>query len=839
MNFDGQKIEHIDIEKEMKNAYIAYSMAVIIGRALPDVRDGLKPVHRRILYAMYEDNLTPDKPYRKAATTVGNVLGRYHPHGDAAVYDSMVRMAQDFSLRYPLIDGHGNFGSIDGDPAAAYRYTEARMSKISIEMLSDIEKETVEFTTNYDDRLKEPSVLPCRFPNLLVNGSSGIAVGMATNIPPHNLTEVINAVILLIDNPEAGLEEIMGFIKGPDFPTGGTIMGRAGIREAYTKGRGRLTLRAKAQIEEDENSRLRIVVTEIPYMVNKSRLIEGIADLHKDKRVEGISNLRDESDREGMRIVIELKRDANPQLVLNQLYTYSQLQATVPLIMLSIVRGEPKYLPIKDMLTEYIKFQEEVVTKRTIFDLRKAEERAHILEGLKIALDYIEEVIAILRSSKSIPEGKDHLCERFGLDDIQATHIVQMPLGRLTGLEREKIEQELLALMEKIIDYKAILSDEGRILAIVKEEAILIRNKYGDERRTVIETISGEVDVEDLIPVEDCVLTLTHFGYMKRQLTTTYRTQRRGGRGISGMTRREEDFVEELFVCSTHDYVLFFTNLGRVYRLKGYEIPEGSRTSKGTNIVNLLPVSQDEKITAMIKVDKFEEGKFLIMVTKDGTVKRTSLINYDSTRKGGVIGIILDEGDELVRVRLTDGNCDMLVGTSGGHAIRFNENDARPLSRASHGVKAITLDEDDEVIGMTIVNEGAKLLSVTENGYGKRVEFDEYRLQNRGGKGLISHTINEKTGRVAGIKAVEDNDDAMFISLDGVIIRVPVDQISVYSRYAQGVRVMRVNDGAKVVTVARSPHEEETADEQAIDEPEDADTSENGETAVEGQDDKA
>ena len=817
MENEGQKVIITDIEKEMKISYLQYSMAVIVSRALPDVRDGLKPVHRRILYAMYEDNLLPDKGYRKSATTVGNVLGRYHPHGDAAVYDSMVRMAQNFSLRYPLIDGHGNFGSVDGDSPAAYRYTEARMSKISVELLSDIEKETVSFSPNYDDRLKEPDVLPSRFPNLLVNGSTGIAVGMATNIPPHNLTEVINAIIMLIDNPEAGLEEIMAHIKGPDFPTGGIIMGRAGIREAYTKGRGRLTLRAKATIEEDENNRLRIVITEIPYMVNKSRLIEGIANLHKDKRVEGITNLRDESDREGMRIVVELKRDANPQVVLNQLYSYSQLQETVPLIMLSLVRGEPKYLPLKVMLEEYIKFQKEIIIKRTIYDLRKAEERAHILEGLKIALDFIDEVIKILRASKSLQEGKNGLMTRFELDEIQAQAIVQMRLGQLTGLERDKLEEELSVLMQKIMNFKEILGDDERVISIIKEEVTILRNKFGDERRTVIENISGEVDVEDLIPVEECVLTLTHFGYMKRQLTTTYHTQRRGGRGISGMTRREEDFVEELFVCSTHDYVLFFTNLGRVYRLKGYEIPEGSRTSKGTNIANLLPVSQDEKITAMIKISKFEEGKFLIMVTKDGTVKRTRLIDYNTARKGGVIGIILAEGDELVRVRLTDGDCDMLVGTSGGHAIRFSENDARPLSRASHGVKAITLQDGDEVIGMTIVNATSKLLSVTENGYGKRVEFDEYRLQNRGGKGLISHAITEKTGKVVGIKAVDDNDDAMFISLDGVIIRVPVDQISTYSRYAKGVRVMRVNDGAKVVTVARSPHEEEIADEQVGD----------------------
>ena len=616
MDFDGQKLIPVDIEKEMKKSFLDYSMSVIASRALPDVRDGLKPVHRRILYTMFEDNLMPDKPYRKCATAVGDVLGRYHPHGDASVYDALVRLAQDFSLRYPLVDGHGNFGSIDGDPPAAYRYTEARMSKISLEMLSDIDKETVDFVPNFDDRLKEPSVLPSRFPNLLVNGSSGIAVGMATNIPPHNLTEVINGMLLLIDNPDATLDELMGCIKGPDFPTGGIIMGRAGIREAYAKGRGRLTLRAKAEIEEEKNGRFRIVVTEIPYMVNKSRLLEGIANLHKEKRIDGISDLRDESDRDGLRIVIELKRDANPQVILNQLYSYSQLQETVPVIMLCLVNGVPKYLPLKDMLQEYIRFQEQVVARRTKYDLKKAEERAHILEGLKIALDFIDEVIDILRKSKSISEGKTALQERFGLDDVQAQAIVQMRLGQLTGLERDKIEKELADLLEKIKEYKAILADEGKILAIVKEEAIKIRDKYGDERRTQIESISGEVDVEDLIPVEDCVMTLTHFGYIKRQPSSTYHSQRRGGRGVSSLTRREEDFVEELFVCSTHDYVLFFTNLGRVYRLKGYEVPEGSRNSKGVNIVNILPIAQNEKITEMIKVPKFEDNKYLVMVTK-------------------------------------------------------------------------------------------------------------------------------------------------------------------------------------------------------------------------------
>jgi DNA gyrase, A subunit len=813
MDQDGQNLIPVDIKEEMEKSFLDYSMSVIASRALPDVRDGLKPVHRRILYTMYEDNLTPDRPYRKCATSVGDVLGRYHPHGDASVYDALVRMAQDFSLRYPLIDGHGNFGSIDGDPPAAYRYTESRMSKISVDMLSDIDKETVDFVPNYDDQLKEPSVLPARFPNLLVNGSSGIAVGMATNIPPHNLTEVISGMILLIDNPDATLDELMGCIKGPDFPTGGIIMGRAGIREAYTKGRGRLTLRARAEIEEEANGHFRIIVTEIPYMVNKSRLLEGIAELYKDKRIDGISALRDESDREGMRIVIELKRDANPQVVLNQLFTYSQLQTTVPVILLCLVNGEPKYLPIKDMLTEYIRFQEQIVTRRTQYDLRKAEERAHILEGLKIAIDFIDEVIAILRRSKSIQEGKNALMERFGLDDLQAQAIVQMRLGQLTDLERDKIEKELAGLLEKISEYQAILADEGRILSIVKEEVTALRDKYGDERRTEIETVSGEVDVEDLIPVEDCVITLTHFGYIKRQPVSAYHSQRRGGRGISGMTRREEDFVEELFVCSTHDYVLFFTNLGRVYRLKGYEMPEGSRTSKGVNIVNLLPVTQDEKITTIIRVPKFEDDLYLVMVTKQGIIKRTSLNEYNTARKGGIIGILLDEDDELVRVRLTGGDSELIVGTRCGYAIRFAEGQARPMGRSAHGVKAVSLEEEDEVVGMSVVRDGATLLSVTENGFGKRVNLAEYHAQHRGGKGLTSYNVNDKTGFVAGIKIVDETDDIMLISSDGVIIRISVDEIPIYSRYAQGVHVMRIGDGTHVVTVARSPHEEESDSE--------------------------
>jgi DNA gyrase subunit A len=818
MNYDGQKIIPVDIEKEMKKSYLDYSMSVIVGRALPDVRDGLKPVHRRILYTMYENGLTPDKAYRKAADTVGSVLGRYHPHGDASVYDALVRMAQDFSLRYPLVDGHGNFGSVDGDPAAAYRYTEARMTKIAVQVLDDIEKETVDFTTNYDDRLKEPIVLPCRFPNLLVNGSSGIAVGMATNIPPHNLGETVDAMACLIDNPEATLEDIMQHIKGPDFPTGGIIMGYAGIRQGYTTGRGKVTLRSKVDIEEHDN-RFRIIVTEIPYMVNKARMIEHIADLVKEKRIEGISDLRDESDRDGMRIVFELKRDANPQVVLNQLYSYSQMQDTISINMLSLVNGEPKVLSIRDMLYHYIKFQQQVVSRRTQFELRKAQERAHILEGLRIALDFIDEVIAILRASKTIPEGKEALMARFSLTEIQAQAIVQMRLGQLTGLEREKIEDELALLQQKISEYLEILSDEKRVLEIVKKEALEIKAKYGDERRTEIVKISGEVDVEDLIPVENCVITLTHYGYIKRQPVDTYRTQRRGGRGISGMTQRDEDFVEELFVCSTHDFVLFFTNSGRVYRLKGYEIPESSRTAKGMNIANLLPITQEEKITAMIKVQNFDEGNFLVMVTRNGTIKRTELSEYRNARKAGLIAIILDEDDELAWVRLTDGTASLAIGTRGGKAIRFMETDTRPMGRSTHGVRAIRLGEGDIVVGMSVLRDGATLLSVTENGYGKRTNIEEYRMQYRGGKGIIGHCLTDKTGLVAGIKAVDDTDDLILIASDGVIIRIPVSQISTYSRNTQGVKLMRVDEGSRLVTVARAPHEEEEIeDEEAEDE---------------------
>jgi DNA gyrase subunit A len=823
IDFEGQKLKPVDIEDEMRKSFLDYSMSVITSRALPDVRDGLKPVHRRILYTMYEDSLFPDKAYRKSATTVGDVLGRYHPHGDASVYDALVRLAQNFSLRYPLVDGHGNFGSIDGDGPAAYRYTEARMSKISLELLKDIDKETVDFASNYDDRLKEPTVLPSRFPNLLVNGSSGIAVGMATNIPPHNLAEVIDGVKLLIDNPDATLEDIMAVIKGPDFPTGGIIMGRAGIRAAYATGRGHIILRAKAAIEEEDNGRYRIVVTEIPYMIRKAGIIEGIAELHKDKRIDGISDLRDESDRDGLRIVIELKRDANPQVVLNQLYTYSQLQESVPVIMLALVNGHPRYLPLRDMLTEYIKFQEQIVTRRVKFDLRKAEERAHILEGLKIAIDFIDEVIAILRRSKSIPEGKTALMERFGLDDLQAQAIVQMRLGQLTGLEREKVEEELAGLLEKITEFKAILADEKRILAIVKEEITAIRNKYADERRTAIENVSGEVDVEDLIPVEDVMLTLTHYGYIKRQSASAYKTQRRGGRGITGMSRRDEDFAQELFVCSSHDLVLFFTNKGRVYRLKGYEVPEGSRTSKGMNIANILPVTQDEKITAMIRVPGYEEGQYLVMITRSGTVKRTPLQEYDTARKGGLIAILLDEGDELVGVMLTDGSYDILCATRNGSAIRFSEEDARTMGRSAHGVRAIRLEDGDSVVGVAAVKDGGKLLSITENGFGKRTDVEEYRVQHRGGMGLISYRINDKTGPVAGVMLADDSEDALMISSDGIIIRIPVSDVPVYSRNTQGVHVMRIGGESKVVTVAGAPHEDEDTDEET---PEDGENNE-------------
>lgn len=808
MDNNGTKIILVDIENEMKKSYLDYSMSVIVGRALPDVRDGLKPVHRRILYTLYENGIGPDKAYRKCADTVGSVLGRYHPHGDVAVYDALVRMAQDFSLRYPLVDGHGNFGSIDGDPAAAYRYTEARMSKISTQLLTDIDKETIKFVSNYDDRLKEPDVLPSKFPNLLVNGSTGIAVGMATNIPPHNLGEIIDVINLLIDNRDAELSEIMHYIKGPDFPTGGIIMGHSGIKSAYATGRGKITLRAKTEIEEYNNSRFKIIVTEIPYMVNKSRLLENISDLVKDKRIEEISNLRDESDRDGLRIVIELKRDANAQIVLNKLFSYSSLQETVGVIMLALVDGQPKVMTLKEIVIHYINFQFEVITKRTQFELRKARERAHILEGLKIALDFIDEVIKILRSSKSIVDGKNQLMERFTLDDIQATAIVQMRLGQLTGLERSKIEEELSQLIEKIKELELILSDDNLILNIIKTEINEVKRQYADERRTEIQSVTGEMDIEDLIPVEECVLTLTHYGYIKRLPVDTYKLQKRGGRGISGMKQREEDFVQELFVASTHDNILFITNKGKMYKLKGYEIPEGSRISKGTNIINLLPLDSDEKVNAMIKVTEFNPDNYLVMVTKNGIIKRTELNAYKNVRKNGLIAISLQDNDELVGTIMTLGDCDIIIATRYGMSIRINENQARPLSRSAQGVRGIKLrSNDDYVVGMVRIYDNSTVVTVTNKGQGRRTPESEYKLQFRGGFGNINYKVNDEKGYVAGIKVVQDTDDLILISSDGIIIRIKSTDINIMSRYASGVKVMKLSDNTELVTFAKAARE--------------------------------
>ena len=808
-----QKIIDVDIDKEMKKSFLEYSMSVIVSRALPDVRDGLKPVHRRILYSQFEDNLTPDKPYKKCATTVGNVLGRYHPHGDASVYDALVRLAQDFSMRYMLVDGHGNFGSVDGDPPAAYRYTEARMSKISTEMLTDIEKDTVNFLPNYDDSRKEPEVLPSRFPNLLVNGSTGIAVGMATNIPPHNLGEVIDAMCCLIDNPDASLDDLMQYIKGPDFPTASIIMGQSGIRAAYATGRGRITVRARAEIVEEKN-RFKIIVTELPYQVNKARLVETIANMVKEKRIEGISNIDDHSDRNGMHIVIDIKREASPQIVLNQLYSYTQMQITFSAIMIAIVNGEPKTLSLKEILRNYVDFQVDVITRRTIFDLKKAEERAHVLEGLKKAIDFIDEVISIIRSSKDQPTAKQRLGERFELDEIQTQAIVSMRLGQLSGLERTKIEDELGQLNIKIADFKDILQNSERLLSIIKEEALAIKKKYNDERRTEIVAVSGEVDIEDLIPEEDCVLTLTEFGYIKRQKSDTYKLQRRGGRGVSGMSRREEDVAKEMFVANSHDHVMFFTNLGRVYKLKCYEIPEGSRTSKGMNINNLLPLSADESVTSMIKVPDIESEQYLVMVTRNGIIKRTELSAFSHARKNGLIAIDLNEGDELAWVRLTDGNKELVVATRNGMAIRFHETDVRVMGRAAKGVKAITLRGDDKVIGMSMLREGAYILTVSETGYGRLSNVSDYRIQSRGGHGVINYNT-DKYGKVAAIKSVDLDDDIILISNDGVIIRIEANSIRICSRTSKGVRVMKVSDESKVVTLSRAPHEEETAEETA------------------------
>lgn len=805
---NNEKIIDVDLQNEMRKSFLDYSMSVIVARALPDVRDGLKPVHRRILYTMYERGLEPSKPYHKCADTVGSVLGAYHPHGDASVYDAMVRLAQDFSMRYMLVDGHGNFGSVDGDPPAAYRYTEARMSKISMEMLTDIDKDTVNFSPNYDDRLKEPDVLPSRFPNLLVNGSSGIAVGMATNIPPHNLGETIDAVCMLIDNPDAEVAELMECMPGPDFPTGGIIMGRSGIRAAYATGKGKITVRAKTEIVEGKNGRFKIVVTELPYQVNKARLIEHIADLVKDKKMEGISNIEDHSDRQGMHIEIDIKRDASPQIVLNQLFSFTQMQVTFGAIMLAIVDGEPKILSLKEMLKCYIDFQEDVIRRRTEFDLKKAQDRAHILEGLKIALDFIDEVIAIIRHSKDLPTARTALMERFGLDEVQAQAIVQMRLGQLTNMEQAKIEDEIAALHAKIKEFMEILASETRKLEIVKEELLAIRNKYADPRRTEICSISGEVDIEDLIPQEECVLTLTQFGYVKRLSVDTYKIQRRGGRGVSGMSRREEDVATEMFIINSHDYVLFFTDKGRVYRLKCYEVPEGSRQSKGINIANLLPISPDEKVTSMIRVPEFDEDKYLIMVTRQGIIKRIALNAYNTARKGGLIALELNEGDELAWVRMTDGNQQVIVATKKGVAIRFNETDVREMGRQARGVKALKLKDGDCVVGMSVVREGGLVLTVSETGYGRLSSPDDYRVQSRGGKGLLNYHV-EKYGDVAAIKVVDLKDDIIIISQEGIIIRIAAESIRVCSRPSKGVTVMKVNGDDKVVTIARAPHEAE------------------------------
>ena len=822
--FNHGRIKDVDVKEEMKSSFLDYSMSVIISRALPDVRDGLKPVHRRILYTMYEKGLDPNKPYHKCADTVGAVLGAYHPHGDASVYDALVRLAQDFSMRYMLVDGHGNFGSVDGDPPAAYRYTEARMSKISCEMLTDIDKKTVDFQPNFDDRLEEPTVLPSRFPNLLVNGSDGIAVGMATKIPPHNLGETIDAACALIDNPDIDLAGLMDYMPGPDFPTGGIIMGRSGIRATYATGRGKITVRAKAEIVEAKNGRYKIIVTELPYQVNKARLIEYIADLVKDKRIDGISNIEDHSDRQGMHIEIDVKREASASIVLNNLFNLTQLQTTFGAIMLAIVDGVPKILNLKEMLTEYVNFQQEIIRRRTEFDLKKAKDREHILEGLKIAIDFIDEVISIIRNSKDQATAKVNLMERFGLDDVQAQAIVQMRLGQLTNMERTKIEDEIAALKTKIEEYNAILADEGRQREIIKEELIVIRNKFADPRRTEICAVNGEVDIEDLIPNQECVLTLTQFGYVKRLAVDTYKIQNRGGRGVSGMSRREEDVATEMFVINSHDYVLFFTDKGRVYRLKCYEVPEGSRQSKGMNIANLLPIAADEKVTSMIRVPEFDEEKYLVMVTKQGIIKRISLNAYNTARKGGLIALELNEGDELAWVRLTDGNQQVIVATKNGLAIRFEETDVRPMGRQARGVKAISLREGDCVVGMCVVANDDLILTASETGFGRISNVSDYRLQSRGGKGITNYHT-EKYGNVAAVSAVKLDEDIIIISQEGVIIRIAADTVRICNRPSKGVTLMRIGENDKVVTVARAPHEdsesektEETAEEETSEE---------------------
>lgn len=807
-SLNNNRVVHRDIEKEMRESFLAYSMSVIVSRALPDVRDGLKPVHRRILYTMYENGLTPDKEYRKCADTVGTVLGRYHPHGDASVYDAMVRLAQDFSMRYPLVDGHGNFGSLDGDPPAAYRYTEARMDKMALDMLTDINKDTIDYMSNYDDRLKEPVVLPSRFPNLLVNGSVGIAVGMATNIPPHNLTETIDAVQTLIKNPDCTLDELMQHIKGPDFPTGGIIMGRAGIRAAYATGRGRITLRGRAKIEDIKN-RTCIIIEEIPYMVNKKRLIENIADLAKDKRIDGIHTIRDESDKDhDVRIVIELKKDAIAQVVLNHLYQYTQLQDTVGVIMLALVKGEPKILSLKQMLTEYIDFQVEVIRRRTKFDLDKAQARAHILEGMVIAAENIEEVIRICRTSENITEIKQRLMARFSLAEIQADAIAQMRMYQLSNMERKKIDDELAELNAKIKDLTEILASHERVLEIICNELEEIKRKYGDERRTSIENVSGEVDVEDLIPVEDCVVTLTNIGYIKRQPISEYKTQKRGGKGVSAIKQRDEDFIQEMFISSTHDDVLFITSKGIMYKLRCYEIAEGSKQSRGVNVINMLPLAEDEKIAAMIKTTDYEDGKFLIMVTKNGKIKRTSLSAYKNVRKNGLRAVGLDDGDEIAGVRLTDGSAQVIVATRNGYAIRIDETQMRPMSRTAHGVKAIKLRDGDYVVSMARVREGASVLTVTDKGLGRRVKLDDYRIQNRGGYGMLNYKVSDDKGYVCGIKIVDEEDDIIMIATDGVIIRIRACDIRIMGRYATGVKLMRVSGEDRVVAFTRAEHDD-------------------------------
>lgn len=842
-----EKLIQVDIEKEMRESFLQYSMAVLVSRALPDVRDGMKPVHRRIIYTMNEADNTSSKPYRKCAYTVGEVLGKYHPHGDASVYDALVRLAQNFSMRYPLIDGHGNFGSVDGDPPAAYRYTEARMAKIASELLKDIKKDTIDWGKNYDDKLDEPTVLPVKFPNLLVNGSVGIAVGMATNIPPHNLNEVCDAIVARMDNPECGIEEILQYIKGPDFPTGGIIMGYSGIRSAYYTGRGKITLRGKAEIVEEGNHS-RIIVTEIPYMVNKSKLLETTGQLMRDKRIEGISNLRDESDKDGMRIVYELKRDVNAQVVLNKLYSFTQLQDTVGVIMIALVNGEPKQLTLLEILDNYIAFQKQIITRRTAFDLKKARERAHILQGFLLAIDNIDEVISILRSSKSVQEGKERLMERFKEDDLakllqramgenykdvhfeheiglseeQADAIVQMRLGQLTGLERDKVISELAEIMEKINDFLDILSSDERVKEIIKEEITAIKEKYGDERRTAIEPVSGEVDIEDLIPEEECVLTYTNIGYIKRQPVDVYNLQKRGGKGVSGMKQREEDFVEDMFISSTHDNILFITNYGNMYKLKCYEVPEGSKQSRGTNIVNLLQLDEGERIAAMMKTSDFAENKYFICVTKYGKIKRTPLYDFRNVRKNGLRAITLAEGDEIAAAHLTEGDSSIIVATHLGMAIHFSEDKIRSMGRLAAGVRAIKLREDDYIVGAAkVYSDDMRILTVTDKGYGRLSALSDYRMQNRGGNGLKNYKIRDDRGYVCGIRSIQADDDVILISTDGVIIRIRANDLRVMRRTGLGVRVMKLSDEDRVVTFTRTEHDE-TADieevEQASDE---------------------